>query len=238
MCLCPFEKNRVSSLGKDVSSPYSQQKSVDDKTVASSTDSVFERLYRREKRKAPVNIDESTVRTLRTKRDRAKALPSDPPRSPMQPHKGTVASSDSVFERLYRGEKRLIPLSLERSSIRNRTPSLESEVALTRDSERIHKQSVLETLPSLTVKAERAEQSLLKQIVLVAEDSSNDKLLTPTALRCVNCPFDGKGEVVFSSKNVGTSGTLALPDGGVCFCDLYSDMDSFEGTDSCICTEG
>jgi hypothetical protein len=99
-----------------------------------------------------------------------------------------------VFERLYRGEKRLIPLSLERSSIRNRTPSLESEVALTRDSERIHKQSVLETLPSLTVEAGRAEQPLLKQISLVAEDSSNDKLLTPTALHCVNCSFDGKGE--------------------------------------------
>jgi hypothetical protein len=34
------------------------------------------------------------------------------------------------------------------------------------------------------------------------------------------------GEVVFSSKNVITSGTLALPDGGVCFCNLYSDMDT------------
>ena len=58
-----WRTNRVSSLGK-----------VDDKTVASSTDSVFERLYRREKRKVPVNVDESTVRTLRTKRHRAKAL--------------------------------------------------------------------------------------------------------------------------------------------------------------------
>jgi hypothetical protein len=130
-----------------------------------------------------------------------------------------------VFERLYRGEKRLIPLSLERSSIRNGTPSLESEVALTRDSEKIHKQSVLETLPSRTVEAGRAEQFLLKEISLVAEDSSNDRSLTPTALRGVNCSLDEKDEVVFSLKKVDTSGTLVLPDGGV-IVDVSQDQQS------------
>jgi myosin heavy subunit len=92
-------------------------KSRDDRSVSSNTDSVFERLYRREKRPSPVlPAEKSTVRPVKTKRPLSKQVNSpesrDVPKSPDR--KPPSSPSNSVFERLYKGEKRTSPLTADR----------------------------------------------------------------------------------------------------------------------------
>ena len=78
-------------------------KSGEVQSLSSNADSVFDRLYRREKRKTPVLSERSTVRPVKNRGS---------PQSSAKSRRSTARlPADSVFERLYKGEKRKSPLT-------------------------------------------------------------------------------------------------------------------------------
>ncbi len=141
-------------------------KSMDDRSVSSNADSVFDRLYRGEKRKTPVMPQRTSTRpTVKTRNTQAS------PASPQSRRIKSPSDTDSVFDRLYKDEKRKTPLT----SPRKRSLQ-DSSAALTETS----RTSQEEGTPR------RTEQSILEDSLRDAGDSDDSLLLddlpAPTVL--------------------------------------------------------
>ena len=149
-------------------------KSKDDRSISSNADSVFDRLYRGEKRKSPIMPQRTSTRpTVKTRETQASPAQSKRRNSP--------SATDSVFDRLYKGEKRKTPLTAQR-----KRRLQDSRTALTGIGRTSHEDDT----PS------RTEESILEESLRDAGDSDDSLLLddlpAPTVLSFAKHSSDGR----------------------------------------------